>query len=54
VKPTKQTTQLPNRLAVQRLSKGDNVTILDYAKASPIKAEEQQPTIIQTLRKPSL
>lgn len=51
MKATKKSKQLPNRGAMLDLSRKQGSTILDYAKASPIKAEEQQPTIIQSLRK---
>ena len=51
MKPTKKSKQLPSRGAMRDLARNENATILDYAKASPIKAAEQQPTIIQNLRK---
>lgn len=51
MKKSKQARQLPNRGALNDLAKTGR-TIVDYSKASPIKPDTVQPSVIQNLRKP--
>jgi len=48
VRSGKKTRQLPTRGGLNDLGKSGR-TIVDYAKASPIKPAEQQPSVIQNL-----
>jgi hypothetical protein len=50
MKKFKQARQLPSRTGLQSLDKSQR-SILDYAKATPIRPLEPSPNILQSLRK---